>query len=226
MNIKYHNSKQTKKILFLSEIHDGGEWIATNRLAGAILKSKDVMFSNSLIAFANIKFVNNFFIQASLIKHPTEKRPFSFIKNSIKDFLKLKNELQKSKDKFDIVLVSYYFAMLPLLLARKTKRNNIYYLFHGTRSVPFFSKLGFNYRNLIVLLIEFISLILTKKIIVPSKEAKNFLLLRFKHVLKNKKIYILPNYVPDFFYKRSIKSSEVLSFIDNKISKKLSVITY
>lgn len=192
-----------KRFLLLSEIHEGGEWIASQRLVSAANR----YFCNlefSLIGFINDKItIPNLFKKTVFIPHSTASAPFSFIKKLIFDFFKARNELKKviSKNNFDYFLATYYFMVLPAKSLSSVRKGIIIYYFHGTRSVSFKKISDFNYRQLIIKLLELLSLLSADIIIIPSKEAEHFVRKMLGVFSIKKNFFFIPNSVPSDFFK-------------------------
>src|SRR5688572_13824151 len=94
--------------LVLAEMIEGGEWIALTRLFSAI-KEKDPNFVFSLIAFKR-EFVSQvkLFKTVEFIKYSSIKGRFAFLRNLLKDFIKVRKSAQEhfKNENVDFIIVS------------------------------------------------------------------------------------------------------------------------
>src|SRR3972149_2389081 len=90
----YEKIRRTKKILVLAEVHEGGEWIATERLLSAVHKFSKGSLQFSLIAFTQVKKPRLDFVKYKVfLSYSKAVKPFSFIKKLIDDVSKARNEI-------------------------------------------------------------------------------------------------------------------------------------
>jgi glycosyltransferase involved in cell wall biosynthesis len=217
-------------ILFLSKIQDGGEWIAISRLAKTLkneLKNKTEL---SILAFTdkNSPIANDKFDEKVTIKHASSNRPFSFVKKIFYDLNNARIEIKKliNNSEFDFYLVNYYPMMISLLTTSGINRKKVYFQFHGDHAVPIFSKDGLNYQNIIKRIMENISLQIAKNFIVPSEEAGKHLKSRILFLKSSKKIFILPNIVPEVFFQQPSKYQLTRFRKKYQIPPRCNLITY
>lgn len=224
------NSKINLKLLVASDTLPGGEWIATKRLLQAINKSSKSEFKITVVT-SDVKGIGTKDLEAEkivLVKKHMVNKPFSFLKKIISDLNNVTAALKKlsKSHSFDIYITTSYLYTIPLFLSNKINRNKIYLYFHGEHTVSIFSKDGFNYQNIIRRCLETFSLLFSKKIIVPSYEAKDYLSHRLKFIIHFKKIILLPNIVPDAFFQKP-KQTDVINFREKyNLSTNKHFVTY
>jgi len=217
------------KILVLAEVTAGGEWIANQRLIEAVKKKSGNHFEFYLIGFTDKKQSRlSSFQKSTLFPHSTAKRPFSFIKKLILDYLSARKRIKEAiaNQEFDYYWVAYYFMTLPLLSLPLISKNRIIYAFHGTRGLFFKKVININYRELIIRVLEFLSLNSINTIITDSKEAENFLRRVLGIFSKKKKFFVLENSVPEEFFKIYSKTKLMIFKNQLKIPKQSRIILY
>src|SRR3989344_3043187 len=191
-----------KNVLILSDIIEGGEWIATVRLLNALKKKGGYKFN--LIGFkCNYKPHATPFDEIVFLKRAKADKPLSFIKKLYKDFLNAKKHVLPTlkSNRFDFVLCTDY--LLAIALKSANFNTKIVYSFHGIKS-----EIGNNdYRQLITRMLEKFSLIMSDSIIVPSIHAKEFILKQTWPI--SKKIYVVPNIIPNEFFRKITRVEKV-----------------
>lgn len=192
-----------KKILLLSYTHEGGEWIATSRLISAF-KDAYPNYEFYLLFFDNnniedlVNFKQKFFIQ-----HAKVNGSFNFSRTLLKEFSIVRKEIVKisEKVKFDFIISTHY---LMFLSAKSIipKGNGAFFLFHGIKTNLDKKFTDLDHRQILLKLLESLALFFANIIIVPSNSAKGFILKTLWKFGNEKKIYIIPNFVPKEFFAR------------------------
>lgn len=174
-----------RQLLVLTENVEGGEWIATKRLTGAVSKF-----------FPEFKFT--FLAFGKDIKHADDFGFLGFLRAFILDYKTVKQTLEEKIETtgvIDYLITTNYVFLLASLRVKKLNSVKKIFYFHGFKSRPIK-----NHRHLIIRFIEWLSLLQSDYIITVCKFNWPFGLL--------KKVYIVPNSVPDDFYEEHIKTKE------------------
>lgn len=172
-----------RRILVLTEYIEGGEWIATKRLTGAVSKY-----------FPDIKFYFLSFRQD--IKHADDSGFLGFLRAFVSDFKTARKTLGdkvKTIGTINYLISTNYVFLLASLWTKKIKGIKKIYYFHGFKSQPIN-----NHRQIFIRFMEWTALLQSNYIIAVYKFAWPFGFF--------KKIYLLPNSAPDSFYKLDIKN--------------------
>ena len=184
-----------KQILILTENVEGGEWIATNRLTKAVTK-----------LFPSIKF--QYISFGKDIKHSNPNFFLGFLISHIIDFKISKKTIEEKIKEFgeiDYVISTHYLLLLTSLFIKELKTKRKIYYFLGLKSLPLNNFNNINHRNIFVKILEIFSILLSDYIIVGSEYSKNYIRKIIWPFSFFKKIYILPNFVPDNFYTDIVK---------------------
>jgi glycosyltransferase involved in cell wall biosynthesis len=189
------------RILVLSELIPGGEWIATSRLVDAVKKTHRG-FRFSLLAFGNKRTygLDNFEKKILIKRSKTKKHPV-FFRNLINDFLLVRTnllEIQK-KEKIDFILGTNFLMVLSAITI-PSQNTKVIFFFHGIKSTLFRRISDINRRQLILKVLEWLSLILPNATIVPSDFAKKYVLDVTAGFLNKKDVFVVPNFVPEIFF--------------------------
>jgi len=194
------------KILVLCDINNGGEWIATLRL---IKEIRNTIYPPTffLIAFQHAQTENRFpcFEKVVLIPYAKYNPPVSFFKKLISNFSRIRSALNLpfiKKNHFDVILTTNYLFVLPILFNNHLKKIPLVYFFHGIRSLPSLNWKNINYREILIKILERISLLLSSVIIVPSDSGKKYISTMLGPAAKYKNIRIIPNFVPVHFMEK------------------------
>jgi|SRR3989344_1352538 len=197
----------TKNILVLSEVQEGGEWISILRLIGATKNISD-KYNFFLIAFSQEKtYKDKLFDDVLLIKSSSANPPFSFIKKYFWDFLHARENLKRfSMDNdFDLIIITNFLFALPLFTISKLKRITFIYLFQGIKSIPIRKFSDLDYRQLVIKFLERLGMLLSSVIVVPSKEAGDYVRAMLGFFSPLKKIVIVGVSIPiEFFNKPTV----------------------
>jgi glycosyltransferase involved in cell wall biosynthesis len=172
-------------ILVIQPQSSGGGQIAVERLVKDC-KARDGSFQCDYKVFDPFLEIN---------------KKFSFI-GRVVGYLKLNREEIKEilkKQKYDFFLTSDHLLALAFL-SLNIKNTKIIFLFHGLRSIIIKNIFDINYRQIIIKLMERISWILSSAVIVPSGEAKSYILKKTWPFLSSQKIFLVPNIVPKLFF--------------------------
>lgn len=172
-----------RQILILTEKVEGGEWIATKRLIDAVSKF-----------FPEFKF--NFLAFGKDIKHVSDFGFLGFLRAFVLDFKTARKTLEdkvKAIGTINYLISTNYVFLLAGLGVKKLNGVKKIYYFHGFKSRPIK-----NHRQIFIRFIEWTALLLSNYIIAVYKFSWPFGFF--------KKIYLLPNSVPDSFYKPDIKN--------------------
>ncbi len=187
------------KILILSNVEAGGEWIAMQTLLEKI-KRKNSQIRLYMITYTSEKQLikESLFDKIIYIKHVHRDKPLKYYRELICRLIegvKIINKLFE-KHKFNSVIAIDY--VLALSYAISQKRLDYIYYFHGIKNDYRIFNDTFNHYMIFKKLLEIFSWILSKKIIVPSIKAKNYLIDNYYFFLK-KMILIVPNLIRDEF---------------------------
>jgi len=218
-----------KNILILSYVHEGGEWIATQRLINEVKKlTKDYHFY--LVGYTEeIRTNLNCFDKIVYVKKTKANPPFRFFKTMFIDICNVRYSIQKFYEEIgsiDYILATHYLMVFPVFLVNKVREKKIIFLFHGTKSIPIKKLSDIDYRNIVIKILERLSLLLTSYIVVPSLFAKKFVRNLINPFAHKKKFYVTPNSVPYEFLK-NIPKKALLKFRNkNNIPKKAKIILY
>jgi glycosyltransferase involved in cell wall biosynthesis len=216
-----------KNILVLSEIQQGGEWIATLRLVSATTKAY-TNFSFSLIGFAQSFKTQLFpFFRQEIISRSTAKRPFSFFKKLLKDFLKVRRKIAEANEEKPIeVIIATDFLMAIAAKSIGLRGAKLIFSFHGIKTLPVQAFFGFDYRQTVIGFLERLSLVISEAIIVPSNFAKGFIRKRLWGFSKKGQIFLVPNFIPKGFFKRLSKNEIDLIKTKHNIPREKRLILY
>ena len=200
-------SNTRRNILVLTEIHDGGEWIAVKRLIRAVHQYSSSFCKFSLLGIGNSKNPGlNFIKQKALVRYSYAKKPFSFIKKLVKDISNIRAGIQKVGGILhpSHILITN-FLMVPALLFSSLKNKGYIYYFSGVKTPWNKNYLQLSYRQVIVRFLETLALLFSSAILIPSKCAASHAG-RLLGIWASRKIYIVvPNYVPSEFFTNNVK---------------------
>lgn len=190
-----------KRILLLSEIVQGGEWIATKRLFEAVIEYGYAEVD--LVAFvgSNVPTLSNTWRNAKFIKYSQHTGRCGFLRNLVEDFFNIRKVISKIATPYDVIVSTNYLSMLAIMnLTSQSKVPKISF-FHGIKSKPFKNWKDINYRILLPKFLEMVSWSWSNIIIVPSTFAKKYITDR---IWQNKflipQFVVLPNIVSDAFF--------------------------
>lgn len=188
------------KILILSDIEAGGEWIATQTLIEK-LKIKNSHLKFYLIAFLKNRYLIKEFLFEKIIfvKQKYYKKPFKYYRELFYQLNEGVRTIDKTCKKyiFDCVITIDYKLATSYLISQK-KLNFIYY-FHGLKNR---SKRFNDYFIPYVVFqkfLEILALTMSKKIIAPSIQAKTHLTNNYGVFIYGKKFDVVPNLIRDEF---------------------------
>lgn len=188
------------KILILSDFEAGGEWIATQTLIKK-LKKKDKSLNFYLITSTE----NTHLIKKSLFekviyfKKKYYKKPFKHYREL---FYLIKEEIMVigkafQENKFDRTIATDYLLAVSYLISQK--RLDYIFYFHGLKN---YSKLFFDNFNPYVIFQRFLEILAwttSKKIVIPSINAKDILTRYSLSLLKKEWLIVIPNLIRDEF---------------------------
>ena len=217
----------TKKIniLVLSYVHEGGEWIATQRLIKMLTELSDSLRFFLIGYTEGFKVDINSFEKILYIEAENVNRPFSFLRKLFFDFFKVRRaiiKLTKETESINIVLVSYFLMIFPLYSLYIIKKERVLFLFHGTKCIiKKFSDI--DYRKIVILILERLALLLSSSIVVPSKFAEKFVQSLIYPLSYKKNYYLLPNGIHEIYLKKYSQNSLVAfrNLINIPISNKI-----
>ena len=196
-------------ILILSDIETAGEWLATQSMLSEIKKKSGCKFFLLAYGQKTLHLHRNLFEESILIDHAPLAPPISYYRQIILELKQGATQLiriGKTAGKFSaIITTSEYSLFLPTLIVFPFVKK-IFYL-HGLKH---HFKIDFNHFNLHLLLIKFLERLtwfLSDYIVVPSAFAKKVLKRELVLFYFLKKIYVIPNLVPDYFLKRLPRSN-------------------
>lgn len=188
------------KILILSDIEAGGEWIATQTLIEKLRKN------NKRLEFYIItSSKNKYLLKESLF----EKIFFSESKHFNKPFKYYRQLFYRisfgkkivsyifKRYEFDHVIATNYILAISYLISQKN--SNYIYFFHGIRNNYKIFSDTFNHFMIFQKLLEILTWAVSKKFIIPSINARNILIEHSFSVLKNKTFVVFPNLIRDEF---------------------------
>jgi glycosyltransferase involved in cell wall biosynthesis len=182
------------RILILSDIEAGGEWIATQTLIKK-LRKKDKNIKFYLVALQKNKYLlkESLFEKIFLIKQKSYKKPFKYYRElfyQLNEGAKIIGKICR-EHMFDHVITIDYMLSISYLISQK-KLNYIYY-FHGIKNGYIIFRDPFNHYMVFKKLLEIFALIISKKIIIPSIQAKTYLFKNYGFFLKKTTFSIVPN---------------------------------
>lgn len=194
-------------ILLLADVNTAGEWAAQENFIKEFKKKyKNINFlliTPFPLSFS--LFNKKLFKQIYYLKIKNHKKPFRQYKKLlifIYEGYRLIKKIKKN-NKIDKVIISHYLFFLSYILAFKNK--NYIFLFHGIKNNYLIFKDTWNHYLIFLKILENLSWILARKIIIPAKQS--FFTIK-KHVflpllIKNKKFIKINNLIDEiYFYKQ------------------------
>lgn len=191
------------KILVLANTEVGGEWIATQRLI-EILKKKYRRLKICLVSLSKSSpsIKRSLFEAVVFVKTKSHHRPFKYYREFFDQLISGKKSIFyiSKRHKFDYIIASDYSLAVSYLLSQK--KIDYLYFFHGIRNNYKIFSDTFNHYLVLKKLLEMFAWTMSKKIIVPSKKTKDFLINNYGFLLKNKPFLIVPNLIQNEFAKK------------------------
>lgn len=188
------------KVLILSDIEAGGEWIATQTLIEKLIK-KDERIKFYLIASSKKKNLlkESLFEKIIYIRHKYYKKPFKYYRELFYQLIEGAKTIDKvcKRQVFDYVITIDYILAISYLISQK-KLNYIYY-FHGIKNDYKIFSDTFNHYMILRKLLEILAWTMSKKIIIPSVQAKTYLINNYGLFLKKKTFMIVSNLIRNEF---------------------------
>lgn len=192
------------KILVLSDIEAGGEWLATQAFLSEIRKRRPKI-KFYLIAYGKNTLLLNrkVFAKIILLRIPPLIPPFRYYRQllfEIKTGVKILRQVVKVVGKFDLIVATEHSLLLSSLFAMPFVKSLFW--FHNFRH---YFKLGIKNFNFYMFLCKFeerLAWVLSNKIIVPSVFAKSSVAKELGLASKIKKITVVENVVSEEFRKK------------------------
>ena len=189
-----------KNILVLSEVHIGGEWIATHRVIKAMsLLPRAPKFI--LVCFAEEYEKQNLsdFVRVTRLRFAKAHSVVTFFSSLVKNFVNTRQSIIQDKERvghIDYVLCTHFLMMLAIIsVPRLWKTPKVYY-FHGIKSSIIVSLRQIRYYEVVTKALERIALILSNAIITPSQWSKQYVKKMIGPASLFVKIYVVPNGMP------------------------------
>lgn len=217
-------------ILVLSYVHEGGEWISLQRLITEVLRKNQNYFKFFLIGFCRkFKPKTEGFHSVVYIPRADNKNPFGFIKNLLSDFFNARNSILKSIEKYENIEVYWSTDFLMTLAAfsvNYVRKRKIVYHFHGLRSSILKKPTDYNYRQIMLKLLEYLAFMVSDYIVIPSKAAENYIKKIVGIFSKQEKYHLIRSSVPNQYFRKYSKNSILLFKKKFKINKFSQIILY
>ena len=192
----------------MSDVEAGGEWIATQTLIEK-LKKKDERLKFYLITPSKNKYLlkESLFKKTIYIRHKYYKKPFKYYRELFYQLSSGKKAISHiyKQYKFDCIISTDYILTISYLISQK-KLNYIYY-FHGIRNNYKIFSDTFNHFMIFQKLLEILAWTMSKKLIIPSINARNVLIEHSFSLFKKKAPIVLPNLIRDEF-KKNLKTHD------------------
>jgi len=187
------------KILLLSNAEPGGEWIAIQTLIKRLkIKNRNIKFYLVTLTKNDYLFKKTF-EKIIYVKQKYYKKPLKYYRELFYQLREGASSIDKifQEHVFDSVITIDYKLAISYLISQK-KTNYIYY-FHGLKN---YFKNGLDNLNHYVIFRKFLEVLawtFSKKMIVPSVQAKSYLINNYRFFLNNKKFDIVPNLIRNEF---------------------------
>lgn len=218
---------RTTNILLLSYAHPGGEWMATTRLLEGVKKRLGKKITFTTISFTDgYKERFPFFEKQILIPHAKAKKPLSFIKTLFLDFKNARQailEINSDLRNISYILVTHYLFLPQILSLRFLERKKVFFYFHGLKSGIFRS---LDFRQIIIRVLEILSLIASNIIITPSLAAQGYVSSLLGPISRFKSFVLIPNSVSNEFFKKPSKKDLYILRKKIKVNEKQKIILY
>jgi len=214
------------KILILSDIEAGGEWIATQTLIEKLRKKNERLKFYLITSSKNKSLLKeSLFKKIVYLDNKKYSKPFKHYR----EFFYLLASGKKTiscvckQHKFDCVITTNYILAISYLISQK--KSNYIYFFHGISNNYKIFINSFNHYVIFQKILEVFAWAMGQKLIVPSINARNVLNVHSFSLLKNKASIIVPNLIRDEFKKR-FSQSELSRFKKNLKIKKKKIVLY
>lgn len=214
------------RILLLSNIDAGGEWIATQTLIEKLSK-KDESLRFYLIASSKNKHLlkESLFEEIIFLMEKNYSKPFKYYRKLFYQLSSGKKAISNicKQYKFDCVIATNNILAISYIVSQK--KSNYIYFFHGImNNYKIFSD-TFNHYLIFQKLLEILAWAMCKKLIIPSINAKNVLIEHSFSLLKKKLPIVFPNLIRDEF-KNKFFQSELDEFKKNLNIQGKKIILY
>lgn len=192
--------KKDHYVLVLSEIHTGGEWIATNRLI------KAMSLLPGAPKFISVCFTEEYkkqdlsdFIHVTCLRFAKAHSVVTFFGSLVKNFVNTRQSIiqdVESVGSIDYVLCTHFLMMLAVMSVPQLWKIPKVYYFHGIKSSVIVSFRQIRYHEVITKTLERLALILSTVIITPSNWSKRYVKKMLGPASLLTKIYVVSNGTP------------------------------
>lgn len=217
-----------KNILLLSDVHTGGEWIATERMVRA-LRSQPSGPRFYLVAFYNGSYPLDFrlFEKVITIRYEYALAPFSFFKTLYFNTLAVRqaaNKMLSSGATIDCVVTTFYLMTIGLFKLQALKNVPRIFFFHGIRSALRWSDVRYSYRDAVIKILERLALLSSKTIIAPSTFGKRTVENMLWPLSDARPTYIVPYYYSKTFFEKAARRDYTAYYRKIKVKKSDDII--
>lgn len=184
------------KILILTSVEPGGEWIATQTLVEELKKlDRSIKFYLVAPVFNKNLIKKSLFTDIGIVRKNTFDKPFKYYRQFLSELLsgaKVIDEVYRN-NQIDKVIVTNHALGLSYILSQK----NVSYLysFHNVKNnFKIFSE-TFNHFLILQKIVEVIVWTMAKKIIIPAQMARRVIVDHSGFLTKNKEFVFVPNLI-------------------------------
>lgn len=190
------------RILVLSDIREGGEWIATQRLITQLMNYPRSPEFFLIAASKKSKTPESqAFTEVTILSEVIATPPFSFLKRLLRTRRTIRTAVSNTMETytFDCIFCTDFLMAVSLFFFPRCKDIPVIYAFHGRKSEIFLSLKRLTYRDLILKILERLALLRATHIITPSLQGKKCIQHMLGILAGKKPITIIPNPLPSLY---------------------------